>query len=79
MPGFHPSAAESKAGQRGKRAGQWRLDTASIQESDEVQIDHIFGGFSGVQLPGRPIFGLRITSRVALLKISLLTFTSAGP
>lgn len=31
------------------------------------------------QLPGRPVFGLRITSSVALLKISLLTFTSAGP
>ena len=31
------------------------------------------------QLPGRPIFGLRVTSSVALLKISLLTFTSAGP
>lgn len=34
---------------------------------------------SGDQLPGSPIFGLRITSSVALLKISLLTFTSAGP
>ena len=31
------------------------------------------------QLPGSPVFGLRITSSVALLKISLLIFTSAGP
>lgn len=56
--------------------GQCRLGTAMREKLDRGSGQQ---GHLETQLPGSPIFGLRITSSVALLKISLLTFTSAGP